>query len=94
MATKDVPRSVKAMAKSMVVGKKRFLGKRTAPIHTKTSTAFRTRFVTAAAEKATLHRIVQARVKEKENMAKAKERVAKVILERVMAHTSPSEDGT
>ena len=97
VVTKDVPRSVKAMvmamATSTVAGKKRFLGKRTTPIHTMTSTAFKTQFVTAAAEKVTLPRIVPAKVKAKARTAKAKEKVAKATLEKVTVRTCPKEDG-
>ena len=38
--------------------------------------------------------IAQTKEKAKGRIANAKERVAKVMLERVMVHTSPSEDGT
>ena len=66
---------------------------RTIPLHM-TSTVFRIQFATTVIKKATLPQIAQTKEKAKERMAKAKERVAKVILERVMVHTSPSEDGT
>ena len=75
-------------------GRKMYLGKRVIPFHTMTSTVSRVQFVITVIKKATLPQIAQTKEKEKERTAKAKERVAKVILERVMVHTSPSEDGT
>ena len=68
---------------------------RTIPLHM-ISTVSRTipiPFAIPAIRTATFLLIAQME-KEKEQMARAKERAAKVILERVMAHTSPSEDGT
>jgi len=68
---------------------------RTIPLHMilTVSRTIPTPFATTAIKRATFPQIAQ-REKAKERMAKAKERVAKVILERVMVHTSPSEDGT
>ena len=68
---------------------------RTIPLHMilTVSRTIPTPFATTAINRAAYPQIAQ-RGKEKERMARAKERVATVILERVMAHTSPSEDGT
>ena len=78
---------------SGAAGRKMYLGKRTAPFHTMTSTAFKTQFVIAATKQVTLPQIVPTKEKAKARMAKAKEKVAKAILERVMVHTSLLEDG-
>ena len=74
-------------------GRKMYLGKRTTPFHTMTSTAFKTQFVIAATKKVTLPQIAPTKEKAKARMAKARGKVAKAILERVMVHTNLLEDG-
>ena len=67
---------------------------RTIPLHMTSTVYLQIQYATTVIKKATLPQIAQTKEKAKERMAKAKEKVAKVILERVMVHTSPSEDGT
>ena len=68
---------------------------RTIPLHT-ISTVSRTipiPFAIRATRRAIFHPSAQ-REKEKEKMARAKERAVKVFREKAMANSSPKEDGT